>query len=86
MLGVAFEVAFEVAVDVVFDVAFDVAFDLPPCAAAGIFWFKMDQKEKLSEPQASFFLSHFGPKNPGVSAALGSPFFGYFFWRDKKSD
>ena len=30
-----------------------------PCIAAGIFGLKMDQKEKLSEPQASFFLSHF---------------------------
>ena len=41
-----------VAVGVVFDVG-------APCIAAGIFGLKMDQKEKLSEPQASFFLSHF---------------------------
>jgi len=83
-VGVAFDVAVAVDVNVAVDVA--VAFDLPPCAAAGIFWFKMDQKEKLSEPQASFFLSHFGPKNPGVSAELGSPFLGYLFWRSKKGD
>ena len=41
-----------VGVGVVFDVG-------APCIAAGIFGLKMDQKEKLSEPQASFFLSHF---------------------------
>ena len=41
-----------VGVGVVFDVG-------APCIAAGTLNLKMDQKEKLSEPQASFFLSHF---------------------------
>ena len=45
-----------VGVDVGVGVVFAVG---APCIAAGIFGLKMDQKEKLSEPQASFFLSHF---------------------------
>jgi len=56
----------------------------PSCAAAGIFGLKMDQKEKLSEPQASFFLSHFLPKNAGVSAEPEVAFFWLLFLARQK--
>jgi len=59
---------------------------LPGGSAAKVFEQRYKKQNLRTAKRGEFFAAHLAGSISGVSGMLGSPFFGYFLWRDKESD
>jgi hypothetical protein len=59
---------------------------LPGGSAAKVFEFRSQKTKSKQQKRGEFFAARLAGSDFGVSGMSGSPSFGYFSWRDKKSD
>jgi len=59
---------------------------LPGGSAAKVFESRSQKTNLKQQKRGEFFAAHPAGSIFGNSGMLGSPFFGYFLWRDKESD